>query len=296
MIKNIKKVDDKTLTFVLGPTTVGHANAIKRIFKAYIPIVAFDPNGTIIHDNNSSVRVEFIRHRIEMLPIDNSQFNQKNTPESVTFELKVKNEAKDYQMLYVQGKHLVASDKKTYFDPNFLIHSLKPGQSLHLEAKLKNFDRRTIVNRNVALVFYTYDQEKNIKDGTFEFNFVIESFDSLPISELFQVGKKVYVKLFNEWLTNLDNPEITIFDHTTNSVTIISDDPDTFGNAIVQDILVYSPNKENITFCGYRQPHPTKQECIIRIELKDQLTDSEKNIAMMKQEISDAILRLIKKI
>ena len=81
MIKNIKKVDDSTRKFELQRTTIGHANAIKRIFKTNIPVVGFDPSGIQIHENTTSVRVEFIRHRIEMLPVNNTAIDL-----SVTFE------------------------------------------------------------------------------------------------------------------------------------------------------------------------------------------------------------------
>jgi DNA-directed RNA polymerase subunit L len=292
-IKNIKKVDEKTCTFEVHQTTVGHANAIKRIFKTYIPVVGFDPNGITIHENTTGVRVEFIRHRIEMLPIDNTMFDAKNTPETVTFTLKMKNENKDYRMIPVLGKNFMASNKKTYFDPEFLILELKPGQSINLEGKLKLFEKRTIVNRNTALVFYTYDQDKMLDRGTYNFNFTIESFDAFPVDELIQLGKKMYTKTFTDFLTNIDNPDITRFDATTHTVTINTDDPHTFGNAIVQDILVNSKTK-GIIFCGYKQPHSTKEECIIRIELEPPLTDPEKINEMLRKEIKDALGRLIK--
>lgn len=292
MMHNFKKEDNETVTFVIGPTTVAFANTVKRIFKAYIPVVAFDIDSIKIdpENTNTSLRKEYIEHRISMLPIDNSKINGKVNPAGITFEIKVENKNKDFEMLDVLGKHFVASDKKTYFDPKFMLLQLQPGQKLHLTANLKFFEKRTIANRNNALVTYHYDPTKHIGNGLYNFNFMVESFDSIPINDLIKLGKEVFVKVFQEYLDQLDNTDIYQFDPKMHKVRIITDDPHTIGNIVTQDILVNS--KEKIDYCGYRQPHPTELVCEIKIE--SELIDDTKHAEWTKTLLKDSLQRIIK--
>lgn len=289
MIKNLKKEDNETVTFVFGPTTIAFANTLKRILKAYIPVIAFDIDSIKIEPENTnmSLRKEYVEHRISMLPVDNSKITGKT---NITFELKVENKSKEFEMMDVLGKHLVASDKKTYFDPEFMLLQIQPGQKLHLTAGLKMFEKRTIANRNNALVTYTYNPEKHLGNGLYEFNFLVESFESIPINDLIKLGKETFAKVFQEFLDKIDNSDIFQFDSKMHKVRIVTDDPHTIGNIVTQDILTNS--KEKLDYCGYRQPHPTELICEIKLE-SEKIEDSA-HTEWMKSLLKESLNRIIK--
>lgn len=287
MIKNIKQIDPDTITFTLGPTTIAFANTFRRILSAYIPVVAFDINSIKINpdETNTSLRKEYIEHRISMLPIDNSKISSKVDPSTITFEIKMENKNKEFEMLDVLGKDLVPNDKKVYFDPKFILLQLQPGQKLHLTANLKLFEKRTIVNRNNCMVAYTYS---HINGGLYNFNFTLESFNSIPVNDLLKLGKETFNKVFQEFLDKVDT---FTYDPKLHRIRIITDDPHTFGNIITQDILL-NPPAEQLDYCGYRQPHPTENICEIKIE--SEKIDDTKSAEWLKSLIIESLNRIIK--
>lgn len=292
MIKNLKKEGEDTVTFTVGPTTVAYANAIRRIFTAYIPVVAFDIDSIKIN-SDTGLRKEYIEHRISMLPVDNSKIN-KADPKTITFELNVEN--KTFEMMDVLGKHLIANDKKIYFDPKFMLLQLQPGQKIHLTASLKLFERRTIANRNVALVTRKYDPSKPLGNGLYNFEFAVESYDSIPIDNLIKLGKTTFVKVLQEYLDQIDNDRIFQFDPKMHKVRIVTDDPHTIGNILTQDIETSASRAtagrlEKLLFCGYRQPHPTELICEIKIESEN--IDDSAHTEWMKSLIKESLKRLI---
>jgi len=292
MITNIKKIDDQTVTFEVKSVPIPEANALKRIFKTCIPVVAFDPDQIKIHKNTTSLRDEFLVHRISMLPIDNMQITGKVNPGSITFELQVKNDHKDYQLIQVLGKDLVPNTKKVYFDPQFLLTEIKPGQELHLTAHLKLFDEksRSIQNRNTLHIFYTYDPKKELPKGRYDFHFTLESFGSYPVNNLITLGKKYFAETFRYYLENLDNDQVFRIDekmHTVYITTLTREDVHTIGNLLVQNML---DNHRDLEYCGYKQTHPTENICVLKIIPASESTSA----AWLRKHIREALQRIIK--
>jgi len=126
---------------------VSFVNSLRRILLSSLPtVVAYDVQ---IVENTTQFPHEMIRHRVEMLPINLSPDDSSAIRDS-TLELKMMmpKDSKDRELLLTTDDFVVNSNRPNIlmkdrdYDTPILFLRLRPGESIHLKARLmmKNED------------------------------------------------------------------------------------------------------------------------------------------------------------
>jgi len=206
-----------TLTFKLKNIEhISLANSLRRIMEMEIPYLAFD--NIHIEYNNSLLHNEFIKHRIELIPV---HVDYKNIYEIVTekydLELSHKVKSKQTERITVSSKHFDFS--KSQFKNiipayegiyDYPITKLCLGQKIKLTTKLNIDIGKTHSKYSLtSCSMYTYDTEDEPNKDT-EYNFTIESccyFGPINPRQIFMLGKYVLQNKLNLLKADILNKE-----------------------------------------------------------------------------------------
>lgn len=301
------------LTFTLNNINIpiGMANAIRRIMIAEVNIIAIHPNDITFFENNTSFHNEYISHRLSYIPIHNSDIII-NSFENITFICNEFNDSFDLKNININNFSISSDNNDINIDdlfvyPNTLITTLKPGEKIHFEGKLKmsnakkdgaNFNPTSVsiytfpldieaINNNIAKLNKDSDEIfefqklgsnrlyiKNDNDEPIAYNFKIESIGSVNPKTIVKLAmESLIIKL--EIIINSINENNTDKTNIYNSKNLmqaydfkIENEDDTIGNCITS----YLFKRNDIKYCGYFIPHPFDENIVIRIELKEDNT------------------------
>lgn len=283
MIKITKKPTSDELSLELY-TGTSIANAIRRIIIANIPIYAF--NHFNIKKNTSRLNNDFISHRIGLVPLSDE------VTEDIEFTLEKKC---DSGRIFVTSSDIKSSDNKDYIQPNVLLLQLFEEEEIDMKIKVsKGIAKENAKWSPVNVVRYQYKvdekEAKKIKmiDGkpnrTFDNDrqrIYMKNKDKTPIicMEIEGNGMRSTSKVFKKAILILKEKLIELKKDTEasndNKISIIQDD---IHNTLV-DILIRNENHtlgnllkieiagmKGIDFCGYKMPHPLKEEVLIKLK------------------------------
>lgn len=279
-IKNIKKLNSDKISLEIHNEDISISNAIRRTLISKIPTYAFSDIDISI--NTTSLHNDFIKHRIELIPLKYA-----NELEDITFSLK---DETDGILKDTTTKMLKSSNGKKYFDEDILLIVLKHNQEIEFTAKasknIGSFHSKHNPVSNVAMEHiidpikmakvdkndpsYENKIQRQVledKNGNKAVKLTIESIGMFPVEELFNKAIDVIIEKLNflEKSIKDENPEkiqIIQFNpiENTNDYIIYNEDH-TMGNLIVNHLQKNS----KCSFAGYKKPHPLEDKIIIRI-------------------------------
>lgn len=153
-IKN-KKEENNELFFTLNNVDASYANALRRTILSDIKTVSIDPDDIIIHQNNTKMHNEIIKHRISCIPIFLKSINDINRYKLI---LDVNNETNNIIDITTEDisiydskieQFLPKENVKTILPPNYItndyilllrvypkINNASNNEKIHLECKL----------------------------------------------------------------------------------------------------------------------------------------------------------------
>jgi len=133
---NIVKPNDVSLNFELKNVKLGLANALRRIIISDIPINCINFDDIEVLENTSMLHNFYLSKRLSLFPI-----KYLGNPENILVKLnKTNNE--DHMMDILSGDFEIYNDtssispKDFFISDEILFGKLKPGQSVHLNAKV----------------------------------------------------------------------------------------------------------------------------------------------------------------
>ena len=220
------------------------------------------------------------------------------------FENKEKNIITVYlnDFIVKNGEQII--ENKDFFKyPNTPITKLKENQEIIVNSKLEKGTCRDLgaAFSCVSPATYFFDFDKNSEDENKERQFETDKSNN-PVNYIFTIetcGNFDKKEILNITLTALRNKFNRLKNDIEENIGLyvkfgesntsyksmdieFIDENDTVGNLLSQTIL----DEDEINYCGYKIPHPLKNNFILRISYKDN----------DKKEISDLIVRNIDKI
>jgi len=304
---------DFNLTFTLNNINIpiGMANAIRRIMIAEVNIIAIHPNDINFSENNTSFHNEYISHRLSYIPIINSDLII-NSFENISFQCNEFNDSFDLKDITINNFNIFSDNNdinvnNLFVYPNTLITTLKPGEKINFEGKLKmsnskkdgaNFNPTSVsiytfpldtdaINKTIANLNKDSDEIfefqklgsnrlylKNDLDEPIAYNFNIESIGSLKPKQIVTLSMQSLIdklQLIIDSINENNNEIINIFNSKNLMQAYdfkIEHEDDTLGNCITS----YLFKRSDVKYCGYFIPHPFDENIVIRIELKENNT------------------------
>jgi DNA-directed RNA polymerase subunit L len=281
-INTISQREDKTvhanhLHLKIKGETINHViiNTIRRIMLEELPGYAFDVNKISIKNNTSVFNNDYIRNRIENLPIPNlenkfdvdeyesirniilnniiqDKDDDINNYHLLNMYLKKKNDSdhiinitSDDCEFYLKGKKI----KSIYNNP-ILICKLKPNEEIELS---------TVINKSIPLQHSRYSLVgiscfEQVNEN--EYIFKYENRDQINNKEIFNRTCKIIIFRLKNFLSKIKNQK---FLNNNHGKIILENENHTMGNLIARGLQ----DDKNINFAAYKMDHLLIKELTI---------------------------------
>lgn len=329
-ITNLKSNND-LITFHLNNISkeikISYANAIRRIIISDLYTYTIDNNSIEFYTNNSMLNNDFLRKRLELIPII-SDLNNINY-DDIIISCKKDNEQDDIINIYINDfvckdkNDNIIENKIIFKQLNILFSKLNKNQSIAFECKLKKSNAYYSGSSfsPVSVCYYTFKiDNKKVKEITNEmdekqkkvflcqdveriyekndlgephtYEFYIESIGFYNINDIFKLGinslKEKLNSLMSEFL-NDKSKKITILDNDDENNEFTRFLIDHENDTIGNLLSSYVSFHKDIFYCGYLIEHPLKNNIIFKIKLK-----KDNNINNIINVINSVINDLIK--
>lgn len=241
-IKDLEKVDNDTIKFVVSGCNSAFVNSIRRIILSEVETVGFNIDNYENSDlkiikNSSTLHNEFLLHRIGLIPINVEDVDEFN-PDNYKFSINVKNNTdklidvttKDFKIKNIEtGKD---EEVSKFFPPNsitndnILIITLKnnptgDGEEINIEGKCsKGIGHENSRYSPVSCVVFT--NKKNKEKGQQAFEKIISEMDEKPSQEELKIlANRFDIEESERHFMVDENGEPNTFDFTIESIGVI---------------------------------------------------------------------------
>ena len=253
-------------------------NSLRRVILDEIPILALNTDRINIIDNSSVYNNDYLRNRIEQLPLINistvlnldeyeklrNNSLEQNEDSLLTIYCDVENNNSDITSVTSDDMEFYMSDKKidSIFKNPVLICKLKPGEKLKFSAK-SDIGISLIHARyaSVGVCCYEYEEEKNNK-----FLFKMEPRGQIKSNEVILRGLRILSFKLETLKSKISKIKFT---NENQGKIILNNEDHTIGNLIARGLQEH----KNIEFAAYKLEHLLIRDLII-----EYLTDGGKVI------------------
>lgn len=281
-INTISQREDKTvhanhLHLKIKGETINHViiNTIRRIMLEELPGYAFDINKISIKNNTSVFNNDYIRNRIENLPIPNLE-NKFDVDEYESIRNVILNniiqdkdeDINNYHLLNMYLKKINDSDHiinitsddcefylkgkkiKSIYNNPILICKLKPNEEIELSA---------VINKSIPLQHSRYSLVgiscfEQVNEN--EYIFKYENRDQINNKEIFNRTCKIIIFRLKNFLSKIKNQK---FSNNNHGKIILENENHTMGNLIARGLQ----DDKNINFAAYKMDHLLIKELTI---------------------------------
>lgn len=271
-------------------------NTIRRIILEELPAYAFDNNKITIKKNTSVYNNDYIRNRIENLPIPNIENNfdlkEYEMIRDIILNNIVDNENKDenYNLLnmYVKKKNetdeimnITSNDCEffmkgekidTIYDNPILICKLKPEEEIEFSA---------VINKSMALKHSRYSLVgiccyEQINENEYIFKF--ENRNQIKNKEIFNRACQIIIFRLENFLNKIKNKK---FSSDKYGKIILDKESHTLGNLLSRGLQ----DSNDISFASYKKDHLLIEEVVI-----EYVTNTDKSInEILDKTVNDQI-------
>lgn len=317
-----------------GDFEIALINALRRIILVNLSSINIDRDSVVFFENTSVFCDDFLNHRLSLLPLNVEELDKMNYS-NIMITCDVKNDELETINVYPKDFTVMMDDKeipinKTFILENVIFCRLKSGQQISFTSTLKKGTSKTdSASFSLASkVSYMFEKdEKMVKeelsklktpeerneflllnqercysrnpDGSPSlYKFMIEGDGMVKTQSLFKMGCDYLKEMLDEKIELLKNPEsyedIDIEVSKTNLTAfdvIFTNSDDTLGNII----QTYGMKEKDISYIGYRVPHPLDRVLNIRISLTKK-DFSEKDVCQKLIDILKNVLTKISKL
>ena len=284
---NPVNVDPLTITFQFQPTHVSYANTLRRAILTEVETVGFrsdikedgSTSDVTVTKNTTPMTNEMLADRIGLLPVW-AENPLTWDPEEFTFHLRAESD-KDTGRQHVRFspvsqcsyKYTIDEDsdkQKLVFDKWLQTTKKVDPKSLEKEAERRDKLMREFKTMEVERCFLV-----NEKNEPYSFDFTVESKGTLSVKyivgralEKLQQKCMLYASVDRGDLP--ENIKIQPADARMKGFDIILQGEDhTLGNLMQTWMDENMIDKEEITYVGYKLPHPLRDEMVFRIGVED---------------------------
>jgi DNA-directed RNA polymerase subunit L len=274
---------------------VTFVNALRRLILSGVPTVTIQDIDIL--DNTTQMPHEMLRHRVEMLPVNVSP-DDANTIRDAKIELRILPDTKAEKVRIITTDDFVVDSSRSKilmkdvdFDTPILFLRIRPGESLHLKARLgveskkasqvcncstkwhidperAKVDKKTFVETGgdplVFDNFYiqrSYSVNEQNRPNWIDMN--LESIGVLPAKDILKYAVGILAHRLDNYMK--EAVEKIVREREEGSYTISLDQGGHTIGALIQEVM-YSD--ANVEFVGYDIPHPLKETMVVRFHTK----------------------------
>jgi len=285
------KEKDNSIEFEIKNISKSIVNAIRRTCLSNIPNTAFDEVN--FKDNTTSLHDEFLKHRIELIPVLLERFDEKTIISNYTFKLHVTN--KPNEPTYVTTNDIEVFEvidgieKKVVFKNMFIqkpnpilitrfptIIDDKEIQKLNVEFKLRVGTGIIHTKYSPTTICVSIPlKDKNDETNNDTYKFKLESVGLVSPTEIVTKSFVSIGELLNTMQNDLsdNNIQINTVENFRGIEFVFEKQSATTGYMIQEMMYELFYNKE-ISHVSYHETHPLENTLAFRIKLIETDTDS----------------------